>query len=87
MYYVPLSICLFISSFFFYLFYVRYWKWRECIEAASSSCITPDGDILIGGGAVWIVPAIVFLLVSIVLFCLDLWEKRRVVESDDEDNK
>ena len=85
--YVIMTVSLFCSSFFFYLFYVRYWKWRDCIEAANSSCTTPDGDILIGGGAFWIVPAVVFFLPFIVLLYFNLWKKHRVVESDDENHK
>jgi hypothetical protein len=53
---------------FFYLFYIRYWKWRDCIEQAASSCITPDGDSLISGGAFWIVPALFFLLIALIIF-------------------
>ncbi|MEG3859487.1 hypothetical protein [Microcoleus sp. herbarium12] len=85
--YLIMTVCLFCSSFFFYLFYVRYWKWRDCIEAANSSCTTPDGDVLIGGGAFWIVPAVVFFLPFAVLLCFNLLRKRRVVESDDENKK
>ena len=78
-----MTVCLFFSSFFFYLFYVRYWKWRDCIEAAASSCITPEGDILIGGGAFWIVPAVVFFLLFAVIFGWNFWRKRRVTETKD----
>jgi hypothetical protein len=35
------------------MFYERYWKWRDCIHEAVSSCITPDGQNLIAGGMVW----------------------------------
>lgn len=50
---------------FGWLFYVRYWKWRDCIEAAASSCVTPDGDNLIGAGAFWAVPAALCLVLLI----------------------
>ncbi len=85
--YLIMTVCLFCSSFFFYLFYVRYWKWRDCIEAANSSCTTPDGDILIGGGAFWIVPAVMFFLPFAVILCLNFWRKLRVTESDDDNQK
>jgi hypothetical protein len=52
---------------FAYLFYVRYWKWRECIAQAMSSCITPDGTNLIGGGSFWAVPAIAFMVAGMRL--------------------
>jgi hypothetical protein len=51
-----------LSGLFICLFYVRYWKWRECIEEAMSSCATPDGDVLIGGGRFWIVPSALFAI-------------------------
>jgi hypothetical protein len=36
-----------------WLFYARYWLWRDCIHAAESSCITPDGANLTSGGIIW----------------------------------
>jgi len=51
-----------LSVLFSYAFYERYWKWRECIVEALSSCVTPGGENLIGGGVFWVVPASLFLL-------------------------
>jgi hypothetical protein len=42
-----------LSGLFGWLFYVRYWKWRDCIHEALSSCVTPDGESLIAGGMLW----------------------------------
>ncbi|MBX9589702.1 MAG: hypothetical protein K2X43_10375 [Hyphomonadaceae bacterium] len=36
-----------------WLFYTRYWQWRDCIRDAASSCITPDGQSLTSGGLMW----------------------------------
>ncbi len=47
---------------FLWLFYVRYWKHRDCIAAAKSSCVTPEGDNLIAMGAFWLVPGLIFFL-------------------------
>jgi hypothetical protein len=79
--YILMNLCLFLSAFFFYVFYVRYWKWRDCIEAARSSCITPEGDSLIGAGAFWIVPAVLFFLLFGGIFGLNLCRKHRVSDS------
>jgi hypothetical protein len=49
-----------LAGLFAWIFHIRYWKWRECIEEAMSSCATPDGDVLIGGGRYWIIPAVLF---------------------------
>jgi hypothetical protein len=65
-----------ISLFFFYLFYIRFWKWRDCIQQAASSCLTPDGDNLTQGGAVWIVPAILFLGIAALIFLIPMIRKR-----------
>jgi hypothetical protein len=56
---------LLLAIFFAWLFDVRFWKYRECIAAARSSCITDDGDNLIAGGAFWALPAMVFGLAAI----------------------
>ena len=53
-----------LAGFFAWAFYVRYWRWRECIDEASSSCVTPDGDNLTAGGAFWLLPACIFLILS-----------------------
>lgn len=42
-----------LALFFAWLFYERYWKWRHCIAAVETSCLTPDGDNLTGGGMAW----------------------------------
>lgn len=47
------------AIFFGWLFYVRFWQWRHCIEEAASSCITPDGANLIQGGEIWSLPAFI----------------------------
>jgi hypothetical protein len=56
-----------IAAGFFRLFLTRYWFYRDCIEAAASSCITPDGVNLIEGGALWIVPCAVFALLAVLM--------------------
>lgn len=58
------------ASLFFWLFYIRYWKYRDCIAASKSSCVTSEGDNLISAGAFWIIPAIVFVFFA-------LWTVRR----------
>jgi hypothetical protein len=53
------------AGLFLWLFYIRYWKHRDCIAAAKSSCVTPEGENLISAGAFWIVPAIIFALFAL----------------------
>lgn len=47
------------AGFFWWLFYERYYKYKDCIEASASSCITADGANLTSGGAIWSVIALV----------------------------
>ena len=63
--YLPVLILAALSGFFAWLFYERYWKWRDCIHEALSSCITPEGDNVIAGGAMWSVPAGLFLILAL----------------------
>ena len=51
---------------FVWLFYIRYWKYRDCIDAAESSCVLPDGDNLTNGGVVWGLFAILFAITAVV---------------------
>jgi len=62
----PRLILSMIAAGFGWLFVTRYWLYRDCIEAAASSCVTPFGDNLIAGGALWIVPAVVFALLALL---------------------
>ena len=57
-----------LAVFFGYVFYIRYWKYRDCIEQAMSSCITPEGDNLIEGGAMWSVFAVLLLFAALRVF-------------------
>lgn len=63
---IRFAVLIAFSGLFFWLFYAQYWKHRECIAAAKSNCITPDGANLISGGAFWIVPALLFLLLGAI---------------------
>ena len=47
-----IAACLVLAAACAWLFYFRYWKWRDCINA-ESSCVTPDGDNLTSGGMMW----------------------------------
>ena len=66
--YLPCLICAAVGGFFAWLFYIRFWLWRDCIEEALSSCLTPDGDNLTSGGMLWSVPAFVFLFCAVLCF-------------------
>ncbi len=46
-------VCLALACLSGWLFYERYWQWRDCIREAASSCITPDGQNLTSGGLIW----------------------------------
>lgn len=63
--YIPALLCGLLAAFFAWLFYERYWKWRDCIREAVSSCVTAEGDNLIPGGAMWSVFAGLFLVLAL----------------------
>jgi hypothetical protein len=47
---LPASACLAVAVVRGWLFYARYWQWRDCISEAASTCITPDGQHVTSGG-------------------------------------
>lgn len=49
-----------LAGFFWWLFYERYYRYKDCIETAASSCLNAQGDNLIGAGMVWALPAFIF---------------------------
>ncbi len=59
--------CLALSALSGWLFYIRYWRWRDCIREAQSSCITPDGDNLTSGGMLWGLLALVLAAAALRL--------------------
>lgn len=65
--FLPTLLSLVVAGAFAWLFLTRYWFWRDCIEAATSSCITPDGENLIAGGQLWAAPAIAMIIVAIMV--------------------
>lgn len=48
-------------------FYLRYWKWRECIAVVESSCTEPGAGNATDGGRIWAVFAVAFLAWGILL--------------------
>lgn len=49
-----------LALLFAWLFHERYWAWRDCIDAARSSCLAGDGANLTHGGMVWGFFAVLF---------------------------
>lgn len=62
-----IGILIFTSGFFWWLFWDRYLKYADCIEAANSSCVTNDGDNLTSAGMIWLVPALVFAVLALIV--------------------
>ncbi|SIQ33567.1 hypothetical protein SAMN05880561_102791 [Rhizobium sp. RU33A] len=54
------------AGLFGYVFYTRYWIWRDCIAASQSSCVTPDGSNVTDGGMLWGVIALGFLAAALI---------------------
>ena len=54
------------AGFFTYVFYMRYWIWRDCIAVSQSSCLTPDGSNVTDGGMVWGVVALGFVAAALI---------------------
>ena len=54
------------AGFFGYVFYTRYWIWRDCIAASQSSCLKPDGSNVTDGGMVWGVIALGFAAAALI---------------------
>ncbi|MFN4208380.1 MAG: hypothetical protein ACK4HG_18445 [Agrobacterium albertimagni] len=54
------------AGLFGYVFYMRYWIWRDYIAASQSSCVTPDGSNVTDGGMVWGVIALAFLAAAVI---------------------
>lgn len=61
------GVLLVLAVAFGWLFYERYWKWRDCIHEALSSCLTPDGDNLTAGGMIWGVVAGILAIAAVGL--------------------
>ena len=53
------------SATFGWFFYERYWKWRDCIDMSVTSCGDPASFNATDGGAIWIVPCLVLLVVAL----------------------
>ena len=70
--FIPSLLMVIVAGGFFWAFLTRYWFYRDCIEAAASSCITPDAANLTEGGAFWILFAIGFAVLALVK-----WPRRR----------
>jgi hypothetical protein len=64
------------AGFFWWAFYERYYKFKDCIAQALSSCIASDGTNLVGGGAVWSAVACLFTCVAIYYLGVALLRRR-----------
>lgn len=60
----------FLSILFFIIFYLRYWKYKDCIQLSASSCFTENGDTLISAGMIWILPSLILFLMGLRLILI-----------------
>jgi cell division protein FtsX len=60
------GLCSLLAMFFAWLFHARYWTYRDCIDAAKSSCVLPDGNNLTSGGMIWGGFALLLALAALV---------------------
>ena len=68
----------FASAFFWFAYYDRYYKYKDCIDAlTNSSCITPDGGNVTAGGAIWSVFALFFSVLALVFLCVTIYRLLR----------
>ena len=67
---IQIAACLVLAAVCSWLFYARYWAWRDCIRASTSGCVTPDGDNLTSGGMIWglLAAALAAVAVRLLLF-------------------
>jgi hypothetical protein len=73
------AVCFALSTFFAYAFYVRYWKWRDCIAVVESSCTEPGAGNATEGGMIWAGPAVLFFGVAVILCIRTLFKVLRAV--------
>lgn len=72
---VIIAMCLLLSASFTYLYYIRYYKWRDCF-GAELRCYDPvHQQVLTTGGMIWAVPAVLFALVGLGMIILLLKKK------------
>ena len=66
-----------IATFFWWVFYERYVRYADCIEAAKSSCLTPEGDNLTSGGIFWALLALPFSLLAALFLLISIYRLAR----------
>ena len=59
-----------LSVLFFVAFYLRYWKYKDCIQISESSCFTENGENLISAGMIWIFPSAILFFMGLRLVLL-----------------
>ncbi len=68
-----------LSAFFGVVFYARYYRYRDCIDALeNSSCVDTSGGNLTGGGVVWLLFSVFPAVLSLTLLWLAVLRRRRI---------
>ncbi len=72
------TVLLVLSSLFGYLYYDRYWRWRECFNELGR-CWDSDSEqvYLEQAGIIWGGGAAVLLAIALVLLPWGSWRRRR----------
>lgn len=76
-----------LSVFFFYVYYIRYYAWRNCFNELGR-CFNPDesGQVYTTSGFVWIIPTLLFSLffiINLARLLIHIKRMRTVSEQDE----
>lgn len=69
-----------LSAWFFYVFYIRYFAWRNCFNELGR-CYNPDGseEVYTTSGFVWVIPAMLFGLLGIASVLFLAFSRRKSI--------
>ncbi|MCF6303287.1 MAG: hypothetical protein L3J13_08835 [Devosiaceae bacterium] len=67
-------LCASTSAFFFYAYYERHFRWKECFNDLGRCYDSETNTVYLEqAGIVWMTLALIFLLMAVVLF----WKRRK----------
>ncbi len=50
---------------FSYIYYIRYFRFRDCIDATLANCTVEGVEIAASSGSIWAVPPVIFAMMAV----------------------
>jgi len=58
-------VCFALTLVFSYVYYIRYFRFRDCTDGSLTNCTVEGVEIAASSGSIWAVPPVIFAMLAV----------------------